>query len=273
MNVKTSLLAATTVAALSVMSVPAFAQESHSPPVTSEILQGWNLADGRRVAALQLTLAPGWKTYWRSPGDAGIPPEFDWTMARNLSDVSITWPTPKVYDLNGLRSIGYKGRVVIPLLVTPKRPGRAVRLRGTMSLGVCADICMPYEIDLDTVLDDPDPTPTPAIVAAMADVPYAEDEAGVRASTCRLRPTDHGMEIEARVRVPHTGGTEFAVIETNTPGLWISEARTSRQGDTLVAVSEMVHPNGGAFGIDRSSVRITILGGDHAVDIKGCTGG
>lgn len=253
--------------------LPAQAQNAYANPVTSEVLQGWDLPDGRRVAALRLTLAPGWKTYWRSPGDAGIPPSFDWSLARNLKSVAITWPTPSVYVDNGMRSIGYSGQLVIPLHVTSARAGKPVRLRGTMALGVCADVCIPHEIDFDTMLDAPDTSPTPAIVAALADVPYSASEAKVASATCRLRPLDDGMEIEAHVTLPNTGGNEVAVIETGTPDLWISEARTTRKGNTLIAVSEMMHANGGAFGIDRSDVRITILGGNYAVDVKGCTAG
>ena len=253
--------------------LPVQAQNAYANPVKSEVLQGWDLPDGRRVAALRLTLAPGWKTYWRSPGDAGIPPSFDWSLARNLAGVAITWPTPSVYVDNGMRSIGYSGQVVIPLHVTPNRAGKPVRLHGTMALGVCADVCIPHEIDFDTLLDAPDASPTPAIVAAMADVPYSASEASVASATCRLRPLEDGMEIEAQVTLPHTGGTEVAVIETGTPGLWISEARTTRQGNTLIAVSEMMHASGNAFGIDRSDVRITILGGNYAVDVKGCSAG
>ena len=259
--------------ALCASALPAVAQTSFDDVVTTDVLQGWDLPDGRRLAAVRLSLAPGWKPYWRAPGDAGIPPHFDWSRARNLGDVAITWPTPRVYVQNGMRSIGYKGEVVIPMHVTPAKPGKPVRLRATLSMGVCADVCVPHKGKIDTMLDVPDPRPTPAIVAALADAPYAASEAGVRSATCHLRPTDHGMEIEAHVALPHTGGTEVAVIETGTAGLWISEARTRREGDTVVAVSEMIHPDGGAFGIDRSAVRITILGGDYAVDVKGCTAG
>lgn len=257
--------------ATSIAPAPALAQDPFEAPITSEILQGWDLADGRRVAALRLTLEPGWKTYWRAPGDAGIPPQFDWGTSQNLKDVAITWPTPEVHDQNGLRSIGYSGQVVIPLQIRADRQEKPVRLRGTMFLGVCADICIPHQIDIDTMLDAPDARPTPAIVAAMADVPYSEGDANVRTAICALRPTEQGLQIEARVTLPHTGGQEVAVIETGTPGLWISEPRTARQGDTLVAVSDMVHPEGVAFGIERSDVRITILGGNYAVDVQGCT--
>ena len=268
----TSYAAPLALLALCALPLPVAAQDPFADVVEAEVLQGWDLPDGRRVAAVQLTLAEGWKTYWRSPGDAGIPPQFDWSRARNLEAVAITWPTPKVYNQNGLRSIGYSGRLVIPMYLTPTRPGKPVRLRTTMSLGVCEEICIPYELDLDAVLDAPDPRPTPAIVAALADAPLDARDAGVRRATCTLRPTDQGMEIEAHVTLPHTGGTEVAVIETGTAGLWISEAKTSRRGDTVVAVSQMVHPSGGTFAIDRSAVRITILGGDYAVDVRGCTG-
>ncbi|MEP3020657.1 MAG: protein-disulfide reductase DsbD domain-containing protein [Sulfitobacter sp.] len=266
-------LAAATAALLTSTALPAIAQDHFDDPVEFEVLQGWELPDGSRAAALRLTLEPGWKTYWRAPGDAGIPPHFDWSLARNLGDVDITWPTPSIYVDNGLRSIGYSGQVVIPMRVTPAQSGKDVRLRATMSLGICSDICVPYQIELDTVLDAPDTSPTPAIVAAMADVPFSAREADVRAATCTLRPTDQGMQIEARVTLPHTGDTEVAVIETGTQGLWISEARTSRQGDTLTATSDMVHFSGEAFAINRSDVRITILGGDYAVDVQGCTAG
>lgn len=266
-------IAAVSAAFLTTTAVPAFAQDDFDDPVSYEVLQGWDLPNGTRVAALRLTLAPGWKTYWRSPGDAGIPPHFDWSLARNLGNVDITWPTPKVFEDNGLRSIGYSGQLVIPMHVTPARVGKTVRLRGTMAMGVCSDICVPYEIDFNTLLDAPEAGPTPAIVGALADVPYSAREAEVRGATCSLRPTEQGMQIEARVTLPHTGGQEFAVIETGTPGLWISEARTRREGNTLVATSDMVHPNGGAFGIERSDVRITILGGNYAVDVQGCAAG
>jgi len=266
-------LACLAAAVTALSSLPAHAQGQFDDIVRTQVLQGWDLPDGRRVAALRLSLAPGWKTYWRAPGDAGIPPHFDWSRARNLGHVDVTWPTPKVQYQNGMRSIGYTGDVVIPLHVTPGRAGKPVRLRAKLSMGVCADVCLPHSVQIDTLLDSPDPSPTPAIVAALANTPFDAGEAGVRAATCSVRPSDYGMQIEARVTLPHTGGTEVAVIEPGIPGVWVSEAATSRQGDTVVAISDMVHPEGGAFAIDRSDVRITILGGNYAVDVQGCTAG
>lgn len=266
-------LPACAVLALLAAAPPALAGDPFADVISAEVLQGWDLPDGRRVAGLRLRLADGWKTYWRAPGDAGIPPQFDWSRARNIASAALTWPTPGVYEQNGMRSIGYTGDVVIPIHLTPRTAGRAMRMRVDVSIGICAEVCLPHEINIDTLLDAPEARPTPAIVAALADTPYAADEAGVRSATCALRPTEHGMQIEARVQLPHTGGREVAVIEPGVPGVWVSEAKTQRTGNTVVAVSEMMAADGAPFGLDRSDVRITILGGDYAVDIRGCTAG
>ena len=240
-------------------------------PVTATVLSGWVQPDGSRVAALQLTLAPGWKTYWRAPGDAGIPPQFNWSGSGNLGGVAIHWPTPKVFDQNGMRSIGYTDRLVIPLAIAPQKNGKPVHLKAEMELGVCSDICMPYTLNFNAVLADTSAKPTPAIAAALAQQPFTASEAGVRAATCRIEPTSDGLRIEAEIDMPTAGGPEVVVIEPGQPNIWVSEADTKRSGRNVMAVSEMVHVSGGPIALDRKAIRITVLGSRHAVDITGCT--
>ena len=250
---------------------PAIARDT--APVVIEVMQGWELADGRRVAALRLTLADGWKTYWRAPGDSGIPPQFSWNGARNIGDLQITWPQPKVFHDDGTRSIGYKGQLVIPLHISPKRDGKPIRLKGRMDIGVCSDICAPYTLKFDTTLEATGRTPTPSIASAMASAPYSAAEAGVQAATCQITPTDEGLQIEARITMPSAGGREEAVIEPGQDAIWVSEPKTRRSGGQIIAVSQMYHSAGPAFSINRSDVRITILGSSHSVDIRGCSAG
>lgn len=240
--------------------------------IRAEVLPGWILADGQRQSALRLTLAPGWKTYWRAPGDAGIPPSFDWRKTRNASGISVSWPTPNVFYEYGIRSLGYKGEVILPLTITQKNPGQPIKLRGEISLGICSDICVPHRVEINATLPPAASQPSPEIVAAMASLPYSAAEAEVRSTVCRISPTADGMEIQAQVDLPHTGGDEVTVIETGVPGVWVSEPTTARHGNTLTATSVMMHTDGDAFSINRSNVRITIIGSDYAVDVKGCTG-
>lgn len=249
---------------------PLAAQTGPDQPAVADILPGWVQADGTRMAAIRIRLAPGWKTYWRSPGDAGIPPRFDWSRSRNLGAVSIIWPAPGVYPQNGMRTIGYKDELVLPLAIAPRNAGKPVRLRARLDIGVCEDICVPFQMTVTGVLDGSETRPTPAIAAALATRPYSASEAGVRSATCALRPTADGMEISAKISMPSTGGDEVVVIEAGQPGVWMSETDVRRSGNTLTAVGDMVPPQGRVLAVDRSKITITVLGQRQAVEIKGC---
>lgn len=237
-----------------------------------DILDGGMTSRGTYLGALRLTLADGWKTYWRAPGDAGIPPQFDWRGSKNVGEVSITWPTPEVLDQGGLRSIGYTDQMVLPVEITPKNAAEPVRLRGNMGFGVCREVCIPGDLDFDHTLDA-GASRNPAIAAAMANRPYSATEAGVTSAQCRLTPTQSGVRIEARIAMPSAGGEEVAVFEPGDPSIWASAAQTQRQGGTLTATSEFVGEADGPMTLDRSEIRITVLGAKHAVDIQGCTPG
>ena len=242
-------------------------------PATGEILHGWVQPDGTRMAAVRITLAPGWKTYWRSPGDAGIPPQFDWSGSRNLRGVGITWPAPQIYPQNGMQTIGYKDELVLPLTIAPRTSGKPVHLRAQMDLGVCKDICVPFQLSLKATLSDLSTKATPAIAAALAAQPYSAREAGVRAATCALRPTTDGLQIKAQVTMPPMGGDEVVIIEPGQPELWMSATDVARRGSQLTATGEMMAAGGGAIALDRSDIVITVLSKTGAVEIKGCSAG
>ena len=253
-------------AACIALATPLAAQE----PVTAELRPGWRLPNGDHIAALHLTLAPGWKTYWRAPGDAGIPPLFDWAGSRNVASLGIVWPTPHVFWQSGMRSIGYKDDLVLPIRIHPQGPGD-IRLDTEMQMGLCKDICVPHTLRISAVLK-PNSRPDPMIASALASVPFTAREAGVAGVRCTLAPARGGMTLRAEIQMPRSGGDEDAVIEPGLPEVWASEPSTRRDGKTLIAESRLVHMDGKPFMIDRSRVRITVLGRDHAVDIQGCDG-
>lgn len=253
------------------LSSPAVAQD-YDNVVRAELLSGWRLPNGDHMAALRLTLAPGWKTYWRTPGDAGIPPLFDWGGARNTRGVDISWPAPHVFWQEGMRSIGYKGEVILPLRVQLKNGTRDARLGGVIDIGICKDVCLPHRVRVSAELKADQKRPDPAIAAALADVPYGAEDAGVSAVACRLTPRSDGMGLRVAIDMPPGTGTEETVIEAADPNLWIADPETSWQGGQLVAETRVMHMSGGAFALDRSSLRITILGGKLPVELAGCAG-
>jgi DsbC/DsbD-like thiol-disulfide interchange protein len=243
--------------------------ESQDDVLSARLLPGWKAADGHYMTAVSLTLAPGWKTYWRAPGEAGIPPEFDWSGSQNLGSVQIHWPSPRVISLNGMDSIGYLDGLTLPVEVTPLDPSKPVHLALQMDLGVCHDICMPAAVRLSADLTGPG-APDAAIAAALKAGPIDGSAAGLAALTCRLTPIDDGLRVTADLDLPPQGGSETVVFETEDPEVWISTSTADRRGKVLMASADLVPSSGKPFALDRSGVTVTILAEGHSVEIRGC---
>ena len=97
-------------------------------------------------------LEPGWKTYWRSPGSAGLPPQFDWQGSKNIADIQILYPSPERFKIFNLHTYGYHDDVVYPILVTPEIKGEPILIKATVNYLVCNDLCVPvlasYELEI-----------------------------------------------------------------------------------------------------------------------------
>lgn len=239
---------------------------------TVDVLPGWRAESGVHMSALRIRLAPGWKTYWRSPGDAGIPPRFGWDGSTNLASVRIHWPRPGVYEINGMRSIGYYGEVILPIELVPQRPGEPIVLNAEIEMGVCKDICVPMgtHVSAEIPLQGAD---DPAIRAALADRPVDGRAAGVARVACDVEPIADGLQLTARIDMPRIGANEVAVFELPDQAIWVSESQGHRDGQRLTARSDLVPPSGTPFLLDRSQVRITVLGEGRAVEMWGCPSG
>jgi DsbC/DsbD-like thiol-disulfide interchange protein len=242
---------------------PALAQDQDDL-VQAGFLSGWRLPDGHYMAALDLQLAPKWKTYWRAPGEAGIPPAFDWAGSTNLKSVQFHWPKPQVIALNGMKSIGYLNELVLPVEVVAQDPTQTVTLALKMDLGICHDICMPANLTFAATLQGAGAKDA-RIEGALADMP--QQAAG---ATCSIAPIADGLRVQAQLTMPPLGPEETVVFETNDPQVWVAEAQTARQGGILSSTTDLVPPSGAPFTLDRSAVIVTVLAQGQAVEYRGC---
>ncbi|MBI1220508.1 MAG: hypothetical protein GC186_18410 [Rhodobacteraceae bacterium] len=240
--------------------------------VQAEVLTGWQTPQGTHMAALHLHLADHWKTYWRAPGDAGIPPSFDWSGSSNVASVTFHWPRPTVFDVNGMESVGYTHDLVLPMEFTPKDASQPMQVAGTVAIGVCNDICMPVELHLSAALAAPG-APDPAIRAALAAAPVSAKAAGVTRFNCEVSPIKDGLHVTAHIGLAPDGAAETALFETADPTIWIGATSTARQGDEVVAGADLVPSTSAPFALDRSQMTITILGQSRAVELSGCPAG
>lgn len=240
--------------------------------VAGEIRPGWQMKNGARMAAIHLQLQPEWKTYWRSPGEAGIPPEFDWTGSRNVRSVRFHWPRPEVFETNGMRTIGYHRQLILPVEVMPIDPSKPIHLRADMELGLCRNICIPAEMDLQADLSGAGGDDT-LIDAALRAQPASAAKAGVSRIACSVEPIPDGLRVTARIDLPPQGAEEIVVLEPADQSIWTSESDTRRDGGQLVSTVEMVAASGAPFVLDRSAMTVTVLGDGRAVEIRGCPAG
>lgn len=253
------------------LAVPAHAQSLPEGLQAVRILPGWRQSPDVHIAALQLDLASGWKTYWRAPGETGFAPQLDFGESGNIRSVRVLWPTPRTFDQDGIRVIGYRGQVTLPLEIRTARAGTPAELNGTLDLGICSTICVPVRLQLAQDLPGQGGTRSGEIVAALADQPRSAAEAGVHDVRCRFTPARDGIGVEASIRMPRLPGTEVPVIEMG-GNIHVIQDGATRNGDTLTARATAMAADGGPVAIDRGALRITVIGQDRAVEIRGCHG-
>ena len=206
--------------------------------VSAEQLAGrTHLPSPALLAGVEILLDPGWKTYWRSPGD-GIPPQFDWRGSGNVAATQVLWPVPEHFrDAAGAYN-GYRDRVVFPVIVAPRSPDEPVSLELRLAYAVCKDVCIPVSKRLSVELDGTAHGARDKVLDALDKTPIHADEQGRCAGLAfdELSAELDGSGPHLRVEIRHRpgAGPEELFAEPSS-GLFMvhPEQRTSRSGRTV----------------------------------------
>ena len=137
-------------------------------------LVGGSLPAGQTTpmrAGLEIQLKPGWHTYWRYPGDAGVPPRFDFAGSQNVKAVEILWPAPQRIPEEGMVAIGYTGDVMLPIAIVPQDVSKPVLLHLKLDYAVCEKLCVPAEGKAELLLTGGPSSQDAALAAAAARIP------------------------------------------------------------------------------------------------------
>jgi DsbC/DsbD-like thiol-disulfide interchange protein len=174
-------------------------------------------ADGRLTGGLEMLIEPGWHTYWRNPGDSGIPPEFDFSASTNVASVEVRYPAPERYDDGAGISLVYRDEVVFPLAIVPLVADAPVVLRVSARFGVCSEVCIPTSAQSEVTA-----SPQPSASDPLADARIAQFETRVPAG-----PQPGQLDIEdvtitkdallIDVRMPDSG---YADLFADPPAGW-----------------------------------------------------
>src|SRR4051794_5260544 len=124
------------------------------------------------LGGIAFQLQPGWHTYWRNPGDSGVPPRFDFSGSENIETVTVLWPAPTKFDDGaGGISLGYEKQLVLPLRIVSRAADRPVTLRADINYAVCEKICIPVEAKAELAFTSVVSAEDAALFAALDTVP------------------------------------------------------------------------------------------------------
>lgn len=123
-------------------------------------------ASGKLEGGIEIVLEPGWYTYWKNPGEVGVPPVFDFAGSENIGQLQVLYPAPLRKVDSGSTSLIYQDEVVFPLLIAPREAGRPVVLRLKAQFGVCSEICIPTQASAEVALS-PDAAADPLSAARL----------------------------------------------------------------------------------------------------------
>lgn len=219
-------------------------------------------ADGTLSMGIEIALEDGWKTYWRHPGDAGLPPEIDLSGSSNLAGATIDFPAPRRFIDGGSTSIGYGGSVVLPVHLKPEDPALPVMVDARILYGACKELCVPASATARLMVSQAtraDPAAAALFAAAVATVPTA--------------PSD-GIDVTAVVRTddPHVLLVTAAVPEGGAEADLFAEGpgEAFPRLPVRVETTDPAHPQWRValdpHGPAKGRVRFTLVAGDRAVE-------
>jgi DsbC/DsbD-like thiol-disulfide interchange protein len=221
------------------------------------------------MGGIAFQLEPGWKTYWRTPGDSGVPPRFDFSKSENIEAVTVLWPAPMKFDDGaGGYSLGYSNQVVLPLRIVAKSADKPVTLRADINYAVCEKLCIPVEASAELAITSVASTEDSALFAALDTVPKPANVGDPNPLTIRDVKREGKSTVVVNVAVPDTRAVNL-FVEGPTPDwalpvpklLEHSPPGVKRFAFELDGLPPGTNPEGAAL-------KLTLVGGDRAYEFN-----
>jgi DsbC/DsbD-like thiol-disulfide interchange protein len=240
-------------------------QDGHS---AVRLLAG-SRSGGVLLGGIAIQLQPGWKTYWRTPGDSGVPPRFDFSKSENVEAVTVLWPAPMKFDDGaGGHSLGYKTQVVLPLRIIAKKPDKPVTLRAEINYAVCEELCIPVEANAELAFTSVASTEDGALFAALDTVPKPANVGDPNPLTIRDVRRDGKSAVLVDVATPDVREVSL-FVEGPTPDWALPVPKlmkggppgVKRFGFELDGLPPGANPEGAAL-------KLTLVGGDRAYEFN-----
>jgi suppressor for copper-sensitivity B len=228
------------------------------------------LGNGTVSLGLQIRLAPTWKTYWRTPGEAGFPPRIYWSGSTNLDSVEMAWPAPtRFLEIGDLVTHGYMNEVVFPLAVRATDPALPLVLHAVVDYPVCQEICYPFQATFTLEIPTGAATPTAHgadIARFLARVPGPPRPG--QPSIVSIEAAGSGPDQILRIRAQAPGGfSDPDIFVEGPPAFYFGAPKFEIGGGGNEAVIRMAAPapRGGAA-LAGETITVTLIDGDTMIE-------
>jgi DsbC/DsbD-like thiol-disulfide interchange protein len=221
------------------------------------------------LGGVAIQLQPGWKTYWRTPGDSGVPPHFDFSRSDNVEAVTVLWPAPMKFDDGaGGTSFGYKQQVVLPLRIVAKNTDKPVTLRADISYAVCEKLCIPVEAKAELAFGSVASTEDGSLSEALNAVPKPANVGDPNPLTIRDVRRDGKLNVLVDVAAPEARDVSL-FVEGPTPNWALPVPKLADHSPPGVKrfVFELDGLPPGASA-DGAALKLTLVGGGQAYEFK-----
>jgi DsbC/DsbD-like thiol-disulfide interchange protein len=221
------------------------------------------------LGGIAFDLQPGWKTYWRTPGDSGVPPRFDFSKSENVEAVTVLWPAPTKFDDGaGGHSMGYQKQIVLPLRIVAKNPDKPVTLHADINYAVCEKLCIPVEASAEITFTSVASTEDSALFAALDTVPKPANVGDPNPLTIRDVEREGKSTVVVDVVTPDTRNVSL-FVEGPTPDWALPVPKLLEHGPAgvkrfafeLDGLPPGANPEGAAL-------KLTLVGGDHSYEFN-----
>ncbi|MFY9755088.1 MAG: protein-disulfide reductase DsbD domain-containing protein [Pseudolabrys sp.] len=227
-----------------------------------------NNGDAHLRAGIEIKMQPGWKTYWRYPGDSGVPPHFDFSGSENLKTATVLYPAPHLFTDETGQSLGYKDRIIFPLVISPQQPGKPVRLRLKADYAVCEKLCVPAEGRAELTLTPGDSSQDSALAAAEARVPKQVTAAQLGLT---VRRTNNGTKPLVAVDLGAPAGNPIDLFVEGPTPQWALPIPKRSQTAPAGRAQFSFELDGLPPGVDpkgQVDLTFTVVTGERAVEVK-----
>ena len=181
----------------------------------ARLIMGAMMDDGRYQGGFEVELEEGWKTYWRQPGENGIPPLFDVKNSSNVKDFKVLWPAPVVFKDGTGKGVGYKRRVLLPFSVKPEDLDQTIDFNLSIFFGVCAEICVPADVKFSSLLSPSKPQSEnhALIQEAISLVPVKDQTLGLQVKTAELSVEGTKEYVDLGLKLPKSVESLMVLVE------------------------------------------------------------